>query len=112
MVPRLLTGGLPVAALRASAPAPPPPPRLRARVLYVCSLAVGREARSSAGTYPSGLLLLPDPVGGVRKSLGPPMVGRQSLRELLVGPSGTVYCGLGTPAAIVAYDPGTGRFAD
>jgi hypothetical protein len=76
---------------------------------YVWSLALDGQGRVFLGTYPGGKLLLHDPVTGRSYDLGTPVPGRQYLRHLLVGPSGTVYCGLGTPAAVASVDPRTGR---
>ncbi len=77
---------------------------------HVFDLAVAPEGVVYAGTYASGRLLGYDPRRGTASDFGTAQAGRQYLRELFVAQDGTVYCFLGTPATIAAFDPSTRAF--
>ncbi|MCU0241966.1 MAG: hypothetical protein MUF51_06035 [Vicinamibacteria bacterium] len=77
---------------------------------HVFSLGLSASGLLYVGTFPSGRLIEYDTRGGRARDVGQALAGRMYVHSLFVSHKGTVLCALGTPAAIVSYDPRARRF--
>ncbi|MFX0099120.1 MAG: hypothetical protein ACFFCS_06020 [Candidatus Hodarchaeota archaeon] len=68
---------------------------------------LGPDGCIYAGSYPNAKLFKLDPATGVISDLGRMHPTEQYIRDLAVAANGMVFCGIGSKADIIAYDPST-----
>lgn len=82
---------------------------------YIWALTPGYNAASSPGIYggtsPGGKLFFYNVNSGAFTNLGTAYSGCEYIRSIARAPNGLIFCGLGTPAKLVAYNPATGTFS-
>jgi hypothetical protein len=80
---------------------------------YIWELAAGPDGVVyAAAGFPTSKLLALEPVSGQVRDLGEMVPGTQYLRALDVDRHGRVWCGIGTNAHLIVYDPSDGSRED
>ncbi len=76
---------------------------------FVWTLQTGPDGRIYGATYPTARAVVLDPVDGRIRDLGRMHPTELYCRDLAVADNGRVFCGIGSHADLVAYDPSTGE---
>jgi len=76
---------------------------------YVWTLQKGPDGRIYGATYPNAKAVVLDPSDGIIRDLGRMHPTEMYCRDLAVADNGRVFCGIGSHADLVAYDPSTGE---
>ena len=76
---------------------------------FVWTLHTGPDGRVYGATYPNAKAVVFDPADGRIRDLGRMHSTEQYCRDLAVADNGRIFCGIGTHADLVAYDPATGE---
>lgn len=82
---------------------------------YIWGLTAGSDGAGNAGIYggtsPGGKVFFYNTANSIFTNLGTAYTGCQYVRSIAKAPNGLIFCGLGTPARLVAYNPSSGTFS-
>lgn len=74
---------------------------------FVWTLQTGPDGRIYGATYPNAKAVVFDPSDGRIRDLGRMHPTEQYCRDLAVADNGRIFCGIGSQADLIAYDPAT-----